>query len=181
MESNKNLKHPKISIGLPIYNGEKFLRKRIENLLEQTFTDFELIISDNASTDNSVKICKEFMKKDSRIKLYKQDHNIGQFNNYNFLLENTLGKYFLWVAVDDLLLPEFLEKNLHILETKQNVVTSISKLKMFGDFTNSTKEDQNDSIKQRIVNKIKRKISHMDCFPVVGEYDDKINDFLKNH
>ena len=180
MESNKNLKHPKISIGLPIYNGEKFLRKRIENLLSQTFTDFELIISDNASTDNSVKICKEFMKKDSRIKLYEQDHNIGQFNNYNFLLKNTLGKYFLWVAVDDLLLPEFLEKNLHILETKKNVVTSISKVKMFGDFTNSTKEDQNDSIVQKNMKKIKKYTSRMDCFPVTGKYDYKISNFFKN-
>jgi glycosyltransferase involved in cell wall biosynthesis len=180
LESKQNVKNPKISIGLPIYNGEKFLRKRIENLLSQTFTDFELIISDNASTDNSIGICKEYMNKDSRIKLYEQDHNIGQFNNYNFLLEKIVGEFFLWVAVDDLLLPEFLEKNLHILETNQNVVTSISKVKMFGDFTNSIKEDQNDSIKQRIVKKIKIKISHMDCFPVAGEYDNKINDFLKN-
>ena len=140
MESNKNLKHPKISIGLPIYNGEKFLRKRIENLLSQTFTDFELIISDNASTDNSVKICKEFMKKDSRIKLHIQDHNIGQFRNYNFVLDQSYGEYFTWTAADDLLLPEFLEKNLHILETKKNVVTSVSRLRMFGNFTDTLKK-----------------------------------------
>ena len=68
-------KNPEISIGLPIYNSEKFIRKRLENILSQTFNDFELIISDNASTDDSVKICKEFMEKDSRIKLYVQDEN----------------------------------------------------------------------------------------------------------
>lgn len=174
------LKHPIVSIGLPVYNGEDFLKYALDSLLSQTFRDFELIISDNASTDNSVNICKEFMKKDSRIKLNEQEHNIGQFNNYNFLLEKVLGKYFLWVAVDDLLLPEFLEKNLHILETKKNVVTSISKVKMFGDFTNSTKEDQNDSIGQKIVKKIKKYFSRMDCFPITGEYDYKINNFFKN-
>ncbi len=177
---SRESKYPKISIGLPIYNAEKFIHKRIENLLAQTFTDFELIISDNASTDDTVKICKEFVKKDFRIKLYTQDHNIGQFRNYNFVLEQSHGEYFIWVAVDDLLLPEFLEKNLHILETKKNVVTSISKLRMFGDFTNNIREDQNDSIIQKIMKKIKKHMSRMDCFPVSGEYNDRVNKFFKN-
>ena len=98
--------HPTVSIGLPIYNSEGFIHKKIENLLSQTFTDFELIISDNASTDSSIKICKEFMKKDSRIKLHIQDHNIGQFKNFNFVLEQARGEYFVWTAADDLLRPE---------------------------------------------------------------------------
>lgn len=179
MESKQNVKNPKISIGLPIYNGEKFLRKRIENLLSQTFTDFELIISDNASTDNSINICKEYMKKDSRIKLYEQDHNIGQFNNYNFVLEKSSGKYFAWIAADDLLLPKFLEKNLHILETNKNVVTSISKIRMFGNFTNTLKINKNDSIFKKIKIKILNRTAFMDCFPISGKYEDKVTSFLK--
>ena len=172
-------RHPKVSIGLPIYNSEKFMSKRIENLLSQTFTDFELIISDNASTDSSVKICEEFMKKDSRIKLYVQDHNIGQFKNYNFVLEQALGEYFVWIAADDLLLPEFLEKNIHILETEKNIVTSVSKLKMFGEFTVSLKEKKNDSILNKIEKKIKTRVAYMDCFPVSGEYNNKVCSFFK--
>jgi len=176
---NSESKYPKVSIGLPIYNGEKFLHKRIENLLAQTFTDFELIISDNKSTDSSVKICKEFMEKDSRIKLHVQDHNIGQFKNYNFVLEQSQGKYFVWAAADDLLLPKFLEKNVEILETKKNVVTSISKLKMFGKFSDSLKKNKSDSILKKIEKKIKTRISHMDCFPISGKYENKVSDFFK--
>ena len=178
-KENKETKNPKISIGLPIYNSQKFIRKRLENILVQTFNDFELIISDNASTDDSVKICKEFMEKDSRIKLYVQDKNIGQFNNYNFVLEQSHGEYFIWAAADDLLLPEFLEKNSHILETKKNVVTSVSKLRMFGDFTENLKKNQNDSTITKIEKKIKTKLSHMDCYPISGNYEKRVNDFLK--
>ncbi|MDC0522183.1 glycosyltransferase family 2 protein [Nitrosopumilus sp.] len=179
-ENKRKIKYSKISIGLPIYNAEKLIRQKIENLLEQTFIDFELIISDNASTDDTVKICKEFMKKDSRIKLYEQDHNIGQFNNFNFVLEKSSGEYFAWTAADDLLLPEFLEKNLHILETKKNVVTSVSRLRMFGNFTDTLKKNENDSLLKKIKIKILNRSAYMDCFPVSGKYEDKVTDFLKN-
>ncbi len=177
--SRDKSKHPRVSIGFPIYNAEKFIHKRIENLLSQTFTDFELIISDNRSTDNSVKICKEFMKKDPRIKLHIQNNNIGQLKNFNFVLEQALGEYFIWVAADDLLLPEFLEKNFNILETKKDVVTSVSKLRMFGGFTDSLKKNENDSILKKIEKKIKTKFSYMDCFPISGKYKDRVCDFFK--
>jgi len=172
-------KNPEISIGLPIYNGEKFIRKRLENILSQTFNDFELIISDNASTDDSVKICKEFMEKDSRIKLYVQDKNIGQFNNYNFILDHVLGKYFLWIAADDLLSPKFLEKNFNVLEADEKIVTSVSKLKMFGEFTNILEEKRNNTFLKKIENKIKTRAAYMDCFPVSGEYNDRVSKFFK--
>lgn len=172
-------KYPKISIGLPVYNAEKFLHKRIENLLAQTFTDFELIISDNASKDNTVNICKKLMEKDSRIKLHIQNHNIGQFDNYNFVLEQASGEYFVWMAADDLLLPTFLEKNVHILDTKKNVVTSVTKLRMFGEFTNSLKKNESDSFIKKNEKKIKRHFSYMDCFAISGEYEKKVCDFFK--
>ena len=178
-ENKRKIKYSKISIGLPIYNAEKLIRQKIENLLEQTFIDFELIISDNASTDDTVKICKEFMKKDSRIKLYEQDHNIGQFNNFNFVLEKSSAEYFAWTAIDDILLPKFLEKNLHILETKKNVVTSVSRLRMFGDFTENLKNNHNDSTTTKIEKKIKTKLSHMDCYSISGNYEKRVNNFLK--
>ena len=86
------------------------------------------------------------MEKDSRIKLYIQDENIGQFNNYNFILEHVLGKYFVWIAADDLLSPKFLEKNFNVLEADKKIVTSVSKLKMFGEFTNNLDEKKNNTI-----------------------------------
>ncbi len=172
-------KNPKISIGLPIYNSQKFIRKRLENILSQTFSDFELIISDNASTDDSVKICKEFMEKDLRIKLYVQNENIGQFNNYNFILNHVLGKYFIWIAADDLLSPKFLEKNFNVLEADKKIVTSVSKLKMFGEFTNDLEEKKNNAIFKKIEIKIKTRAAYMDCFPVSGEYNDRVSKFFK--
>jgi glycosyltransferase involved in cell wall biosynthesis len=176
---SEETKYPKVSIGLPIYNAEKFIHKRIENLLSQTFSDFELIISDNASTDNSVNICKEFMKKDTRIKLYFQEKNRGQLNNFNFVLEKSIGEYFVWAAVDDFLLPKFLEKNVNILETKNNVVTSVSKIRMFGEFTENIKKNEDNSIIKKMEIKIKNKLSHMDCYPISGNYEKRISNFLK--
>ena len=70
--------NPKISIGIPVYNGEKFIRKCIESVLQQTYKNFELIISDNASTDSTPDICKEFLKKDNRITFVRQNENMGQ-------------------------------------------------------------------------------------------------------
>jgi glycosyltransferase involved in cell wall biosynthesis len=178
-EIKEESKKVKVSIGLPIYNSQKFIRKRLENILSQTFNDFELVISDNASTDDTVKICKEFMKKDSRIKLYVQNKNIGQFNNYNFILDHVLGEYFMWIADDDLLSPQFLEKNFNVLESNKKVVTSVSKLKMFGEFTNILEKEKNITFFKKIENKIKTRAAYMSCFPVSGEYNDRVNKFFK--
>ena len=87
-------KNPVISIGMPVYNGEKFLRNKIESLLNQTFQDFELIISDNGSTDLTYKICNEYTKKDKRIIYFQQKKNIGGWNNFLFVLEKAKNEYF---------------------------------------------------------------------------------------
>ena len=113
---------PQISIGLPVYNAELFIHKKIKSLLEQTFTDFELIISDNGSTDSTSLICEEYAKKDKRIKYIKQEKNMGAVWNYNLVLKEAKCDYFLWVAADDILSPKFIEKNINILETKDNVI-----------------------------------------------------------
>jgi len=72
----------KLSIGMPVYNGELFIERAIESILAQTFTDFELIISDNASTDSTQEICQNFSKKDDRIRIFKQEKNIGVHRNF---------------------------------------------------------------------------------------------------
>ncbi|WP_300464805.1 glycosyltransferase family 2 protein [Desulfobacula sp.] len=94
---------PMVSIGMPVYNGEKFIRHAIDSLLVQTFTDFELIISDNSSTDNTEAICLEYMAHDSRIRYFRQNENHGSLFNFKFVLDESDGKYFKWMAVDDLL------------------------------------------------------------------------------
>jgi glycosyltransferase involved in cell wall biosynthesis len=92
---------PTVSIGMPVYNGEKYIREALDSLLAQTFGDFELIISDNHSTDDTRNICKEYAAKDSRIKYVRQDENIGALANFKFVLNNSSAKYFMWAAFDD--------------------------------------------------------------------------------
>jgi glycosyltransferase involved in cell wall biosynthesis len=102
-ETNQLKSYPLVTIGLPVYNGEKYLSLALDSLLAQTFTDFELVISDNYSTDGTEKICKEYAKKDERIKYYRQSENIGIFKNFLFVKNKGVkSKYFMWAAHDDL-------------------------------------------------------------------------------
>jgi len=116
---------PKVTIGLPVFNGEKYVQNALTSLLSQTFSDFELIISDNASTDSTQMICEEFANKDKRIKYFRQKNNIGIFHNYKFVLKQASCDYFQWAAADDLWNPEFLEKNICILENDDTLIGSI--------------------------------------------------------
>ena len=86
---------------MPVYNGERFIREALDSLLAQTFTNFEIIISDNASTDETRQICLEYAVKDKRIRYYRNDVNIGLFANFNRVLNSASGRYFMWAAHDD--------------------------------------------------------------------------------
>jgi len=121
MVSLNKSKKPRISIGMPVYNGEKYLGEAIESLLTQTFNDFELIISDNASTDRTRQICKEYAKKDSRIRYFRNGENTGAAENFNKIFNLSMGEYFKWAAADDILHPDFLSKCIEILEKEQDV------------------------------------------------------------
>lgn len=113
---------PRVSIGLPVYNGANYLREAIESILNQTFTDFELIICDNASTDSTQDICEEYAKKDSRIRYYRNPKNVGANPNYNLAFHYAHGEYFKWAAHDDVLHPRFLEKCVEALDQDPGVV-----------------------------------------------------------
>ncbi len=113
---------PKVSIGLPVYNGGEFLSKAIESILGQTFTDFELIISDNASTDNTAAICQSYADQDARIRYYRNETNIGGANNGNRTVELAQGEYFRWAAHDDLCGAELIEKCVAVLDRDPSVV-----------------------------------------------------------
>ena len=84
-----------VSIGMPVYNGEKFIRKCIESILDQTNRNFELIISDNASTDSTREICEKFAKQDNRIRYFRQESNIGIHKNFNFVLKQAKNAIFV--------------------------------------------------------------------------------------
>lgn len=110
-----------VSICLPVYNGESFLTDAIESALQQTFTDFELIIIDDASTDTSYLIAEGFSKRDKRIRLFRNDKNLGLFQNYNRCLLQSQGAYIKPFAQDDLLEPTILEKLVQVMERRPSV------------------------------------------------------------
>ena len=108
---------PKISIGMPVFNGENSLRKTLITIINQEFLDFELIISDDASTDSTQKICEEFSKKDSRIRYFRQKKNFGMpVKNFQFVLSKADGEYFMFASHDDPYHPQFISEMLKIME-----------------------------------------------------------------
>ncbi len=113
---------PRVSIGMPVYNGERFLPEALDSLLGQTFEDFELIISDNASTDRTEEICRAYAAKDKRMRYYRSEKNRGAAWNFNRVLELSSGEYFKWAAHDDMCAPTFLEKCVSVLAFDRSVV-----------------------------------------------------------
>jgi glycosyltransferase involved in cell wall biosynthesis len=113
---------PKLSIGLPVYNGEKYLSLAMESILAQTFGDFELIISDNASTDGTVEIIHRFLKADTRVKYFRNEQNIGASRNFNAVLTYAQGQYFKWASYDDLLASTYAEECVKLLQEDEDVV-----------------------------------------------------------
>jgi len=113
---------PRLSIGLPVYNGEDFLAESLDSLLGQTYEDFELIISDNASTDGTADICRGYAKQDSRIRYVRQPHNLGCAPNHNVLVQYARGDLFKWVSHDDLYGRELIERAIEALDEYPQVV-----------------------------------------------------------
>ena len=163
---------PKISIGMPVYNGEKFIRNALDSLLSQTFRDFELIISDNASTDTTSDICLEYIKKDTRIRYIRQEKNLGSIWNLNFVLQEASCKYFMWAADDDYWLSTFIEKNIMYLEADNTIVGSISDIGLYQKFTNMSKPSINEPS-----NRNKRKQKYV--IPTTDSFEKRIKTYLK--
>ncbi len=120
---------PRVTIGLPVYNGQNYLVETLESLLAQTFADFELVISDNASTDRTEAICREYAARDARIHYYRNDENIGASANYNRAFELGRGEYFKWAAHDDVLAPTYLERCVAVLDADPDVVLAYTQAK----------------------------------------------------
>ncbi|GIK40320.1 MAG: glycosyl transferase [Chloroflexota bacterium] len=124
---------PRVSIGLPVYNGEFHLKETLDSILCQTFSDFELIISDNGSTDRTQQICEDYMAKDTRIKYYRSVKNLGIAPNYNRVFELSSGEYFKWADYDDLLAPDFLAKCVEVLDNHPEVAVCFPKAKVIDE------------------------------------------------
>ena len=131
MIENKLNESPKVSIGLPVYNGEKYLKKTLVCLLEQSFKNIEIIISDDGSTDLTEQICNEFSKKDNRVRYFRQNKNFGMpVKNFRFVLENSVGEYFMFASHDDNWNSNFIEELVHILDKDKNCSLAFSNYKI---------------------------------------------------
>jgi len=114
--------NPLASIGLPVYNEEAYIRQVLDSILEQDYPNFELIIADNASTDNTPKICQEYANKDSRIRYCPNSTNIGATGNFQKVVELAKGDYFAWIAGHDLWHTQFLSRCIQVMSQDESVV-----------------------------------------------------------
>jgi glycosyltransferase involved in cell wall biosynthesis len=112
---------PLVTIGLPVYNSERFVRQSLDSLLAQTYSDFVLIINDNASLDSTGDICRSYAAADSRVQYHRNDVNIGNPRNFNRVAELTSTKYLKWSTADDFWAPTFLERAMEVMERDPSV------------------------------------------------------------
>jgi glycosyltransferase involved in cell wall biosynthesis len=132
-EGTMDERKPLITIGMPVYNGEKYLTAALDSLSSQDYKDIEILILDNASTDNTRIICSAFTKKDPRIKYQRNEKNIGIINNFNRVLQMSDSEYFMWAAYDDLWAQTFVSTLLEVLEKHKDAVLAFPSAIMFDD------------------------------------------------
>lgn len=122
---------PRVTIGLPVYNGERFVAEAIESVLAQTMTDWELIICDNASTDATPEIARRYAAQDPRVKYFRNGQNIGLARNFNLAFAKNRSPYFKWLAHDDVCLPEFLERCVAALDADPDASVAYPRFRAF--------------------------------------------------
>jgi glycosyltransferase involved in cell wall biosynthesis len=133
-----------VGIGLPVYNGEPHLRATLESLTSQTFPDFELIICDNASTDGTESICREYAERDGRVRYHRSTVNVGAARNYGRTFELSSSTYFKWANADDLVAPTLLERCLDTLQRHPEAILAYPKTRLIDAGGNTIDEYQDN-------------------------------------
>lgn len=151
------IKHSaRVAIGMPVYNGALTIAPVIASLLAQTYEDFVLFISDNASTDGTEQVCREFVRKDARVVYVRQEKNIGAEKNFDYVLHNINAEYFLWAAADDVRSHDFLKVNVEFLDRNPEYLGSTSPTRfedgMFDSLSMGDETRDEDDPVQRIGN-----------------------------
>jgi glycosyltransferase involved in cell wall biosynthesis len=124
---------PRVSIGLPVYNGEQYLAETLDSLLAQTYDDFELIICDNGSTDGTEAICRDYAARYAHIRYERHEQNRGAAWNFNRTFALARGEFFKWTAADDLCAPTFLERCVQVLDQDPGVAVAFSRCQEIDD------------------------------------------------
>ena len=140
---------PLVSVGMPVYNGEAYLVSAVDSILSQTFTDLELIISDNASTDATESICRQYVDEDSRVRYIRTPDNRGAMWNFNEVFRHARGKYYKPASHDDLHAPQFLERCLDVYREAPSSVVLVYPRTVLIDGTGEKVEDYEDNLDLR--------------------------------
>jgi glycosyltransferase involved in cell wall biosynthesis len=162
---------PRVSVGIPVYNGEPFLAQALDSILGQTFGDFEVIISDNASTDRTQDICRMYMAQDTRIRYVRNDVNLGAAKNYNRVFDLSSGEYFKWAAADDLCAPNYLAKCVAILDRQPEVILCYPQTTIIDEHGNVIRpyDDGLDLCSPSVSHRFRRAINRIgECNAVFG-------------
>ena len=122
VNKNSTFENQRLSIGMPVYNGENYLEEALDSILAQTYTDFELIISDNAFTDNTPQICHNYAEKDGRIRYYRTESKLSATQNFIRAFNLSRGELFKWAAHDDVLAPDFLLRCINVLDKDPSII-----------------------------------------------------------
>lgn len=122
-----------VAIGVAVYNGSRYIRDCLEAIRVQSFVDFDVIISDNASTDDTKQICMEYVAADTRFAYYRNERNLGFAPNYNRVFDLSNAKYFKWADHDDLIEPDFVLKTVDVLERNPEVAICLSRVTIIND------------------------------------------------
>ena len=120
-----SIRSSKITVCIPVYNAAKTISRCLDSVVKQNFNNFEIVISDNNSKDDSFRICNSYKKKYKRIKLYKQKQKLSVFDNFKFLLKKAKGKYIMWIASHHQISKNFLSRNSKNLDNNNNLVASM--------------------------------------------------------
>lgn len=142
----------KISVCIPVYNGEKTISKNLNSLIHQNYKNFEILISNNKSTDKTLEICNAFKKNDKRIKIYNQKKKLPVFQNFKFLIKKSKGNYVMWLASHHKLSKNFLKENYQILSKNKQLVASMG-IDYFETFY-SHKDKKNFSLEHELYNNL---------------------------
>ncbi len=158
-----NAKPPRVSIGMPAYNAELHIEAALDAILSQSFTDLELIISDNASTDRTVAICKSVAARDPRVRVLTNPVNLGVNPNYRKCAEAARGEFFKWASANDLIDTDYVEKCVAHLDAHPDVVLAFGKTILFEQdkSTGTVYEDRIDMLDEDPVVRLKRSIEDL--------------------
>jgi glycosyltransferase involved in cell wall biosynthesis len=139
---------PPIGIGVPVYNGGRYLRGSLDSLLDQSFGDFVLLISDNASTDDTADICADYARRDPRVRYVRQPHNLGAPRNWSFVGREAATRYFKWASANDVCHRDLLARCHETLEDDRSAVLAYARTRII-DADDRPLEDYRDVLDLR--------------------------------